>query len=38
MKVFTLDQQLILRKAGRLVAKDRRAGTSAVYRLLKSIL
>ena len=25
MKVFTLDQQLILRKAGQLVAKDRRA-------------
>ena len=38
MKVFTLDQQLILRKAGQLVAKDRRAVTSAVHRLLKSIL
>jgi mRNA interferase MazF len=36
MKVFTFDQQLIRRKAGQLV--DRRAVTSAVYRLLKSIL
>jgi mRNA interferase MazF len=36
MKLFTLDQQLIIRKAGTLAAKDRLAVTVAVRKLLKS--
>ena len=36
MKLFTLDQQLIIRKAGSLAAKDRQAVTTAVKKLLKS--
>ena len=36
MKLFTLDQQLIVRKAGSLAARDRQAAASAVRKLLKS--
>ena len=37
MKLFTLDEQLIVRKAGSLAAADRKAVASAVRKLLKSI-
>lgn len=37
MKLFTLDQQLIVRKAGALAAKDRHAVATAVRKLLKSL-
>lgn len=37
MKLFTLDQQLIIRKAGSLAAKDRQAVAAAVRTLLKSL-
>lgn len=37
MKLFTLDQQLIVRKAGSLAPKDRQAVALAVKKLLKSI-
>ena len=37
MKLFTLDEQLIVRKAGSLAAADRKAVSSAVRKLLKSI-
>ncbi len=35
MKLFTLDEQLIVRKAGSLTAKDTRAVTSALRKLLQ---
>lgn len=38
MKLFTLDHQLILRKAGSLGAKDREAVARSVRRLLKPVL
>ncbi len=38
MKLFTLDHQLILRKAGSLGAKDRAAVARSVHRLLKPVL
>jgi mRNA interferase MazF len=34
MKLFTLDHQLVLRKAGRLAAKDQKAVTQALAKLL----
>ena len=37
MKLFTLDQQLIVRKAGSLAAKDRQAVATVVRKLLKSL-
>ena len=37
MKMFTLDQQLIIRKVGSLASKDRRAVSGAVTKLLKGI-
>lgn len=38
MKLFTLDHQLILRKAGSLAVKDRETVTRSVRRLLKALL
>lgn len=38
MKLFTLDQQLIIRKAGSLASKDRRAVAGAVRKLFKSLV
>lgn len=38
MKLFTLDHQLILRKAGSLGAKDRQAVARSVRKLLKAVL
>ena len=38
MKLFTLDQQLIIRKAGSLAQKDRRAVAGAVRTLLKGLV
>jgi len=37
MKLFTLDQQLIVRKAGSPAVKDRQAVAAAVRKLLKSL-
>lgn len=38
MKLFTLDQQLIVRKAGKLASRDRQAVAKAVRALLKAAL
>ena len=37
MKLFTLDERLILRKAGSLAAADRKAVTAALRKLLKPL-
>ena len=37
MKLFTLDERLILRKAGSLAAADRKAVAAALKKLLKSL-
>jgi mRNA interferase MazF len=36
MKLFTLDHRLVLRKAGQLAAKDRRAVEKALRELLEA--
>ena len=38
MKLFTLDQHLIIRKAGSLASKDRRAVSGAVKKVFKSLV
>ena len=38
MKLFTLDQQLIIRKVGSLASKDRRAIAGAVRKLFKGLV
>jgi mRNA interferase MazF len=38
MKLFTLDQRLILRKAGSLAAADRKAVAAALRKLLKPLI
>jgi mRNA interferase MazF len=38
MKLFTLDNQLIIRKAGALAARDRKAVAEALRKLLRTVL